>query len=329
MKKVLILGGTQFIGRNLVEELEKLKNYDLTLFNRQQTAPELFQNLKKIRGDRETTAIEQLYNQNWDIVIDISCYYPDGLADLISKMKGKIGRYIFISTISVYAWEKKLEVNITENFEISNCTISERKNTSSETYGKRKAACENILLDARWLDKIILRPSIIYGKYDKTNRLYYWINKVNQGKPFLIPEDIDEKITLTYINDLVNIIIMSMEIKNHNTIYNASTHQPITLKNIIDLISKSISKSSNYIEVPAQELLRNDIQPEVDLPLWFNEHLSINNEKLTTDFDIQLTPFEQSIQETIAYYKNLNYPKTDIGLNLDKEQVLINQITTL
>jgi len=323
MKKILILGGTQFIGRNLIEELIKLNKYDLTLFNRQQTSPELFQNLKKIKGDRETDDIKQLFNQNWDFVIDISCYYPNSLETLISNLKGKIGRYIFISTISVYQWKQKLEININEDFKISNCKIEERNDVLPKTYGKRKAECERVLMRAKWLDKIILRPSIVYGKYDKTDRLYYWINKVNLEKPFITPEENNEEITLTYVKDLVNIIIKSLEIKEHNTIYNTSTHQPITLKNILNLLEKSVEKKSNFIEVTSKKLIKNEVLPEVDLPLWFNDHLSLSNKKLKTDFEIELTDFEQSIFETVNYYKNLNWPKTEKGLNIIKEQQII------
>ena len=87
MKKILILGGTQFVGRNLVERLDALGQFEITLFNRQQTGSHLFSHLKKIKGDRETSDINQLKNKTWDAVIDLSAYYPNSLQNLLEIMK--------------------------------------------------------------------------------------------------------------------------------------------------------------------------------------------------------------------------------------------------
>ncbi|MFZ1787988.1 MAG: SDR family oxidoreductase [Saprospiraceae bacterium] len=199
MDKILIIGGTHFIGRNLTEKLSEIGVYDITLFNRQKTSPDLFPEIKKIKGDRETDDINKVFNTDWDFVIDLSCYFPATLNDFIKKLKGKVGRYIFISTISVYDFEQNSNSEIiTENFKIQNCSEEETKDNSSETYGKRKAACERLLSQTEWLEKIILRPSIIYGKYDTTDRLYYWLDRIKKQNPFIVPNSKSEKVTLTY-----------------------------------------------------------------------------------------------------------------------------------
>lgn len=86
MKKLLILGGTQFIGRNLVERLQKEDDFELTLFNRQMTGAELFQDVQKIKGDRSTDDIQQIAGKDWDFIIDLSCYFPE-------DMKGGLSNY--------------------------------------------------------------------------------------------------------------------------------------------------------------------------------------------------------------------------------------------
>jgi 2'-hydroxyisoflavone reductase len=323
MDKILILGGTHFIGRNLIEKLLEINTYDITLFNRQKTSPDLFPDLKKIRGDRETDDINKVTNTDWDFVIDLSCYFPVTLNDFIKKLKGKVGRYIFISTISVYDLEQNSNSEIlTESFKIQNCSEEETKDISSETYGKRKAECERILSQTEWLEKIILRPSIIYGKYDTTDRLYYWLDRIKQRNPFIVPNCKSEKVTLTYVKDLVNIIIKSLIIQNHSTTYNSSTHQPFTLSEIIDKISNI---KSSKIEMTNEQLLDNKIKPEEDIPLWFNLQLAISNEKLLRDFEISLTSFDQSIKDTIKYYDHLNWPFCNAGFDYHKEKMLISK----
>jgi 2'-hydroxyisoflavone reductase len=313
MKKILILGGTQFIGRNLVEQLQVTRNYEITLFNRQQTNSNLFPDIKKIKGDRETDDIKQLSGVYWDYVIDLSCYYPDSLHTLLNTLKGQTGRYIFMSTLSAYLLDDEmLKTLIREDA----ATLTHHQQA---TYGQRKAACEAILLSATWLDKIILRPSIIYGKYDHTDRFYYWLYRSRNNQPFILPDNKTDKITLTYIGDLVNIIIQSLEIKEHQTIYNASTHPPLSLKGMILYMNSDAA----LVEIDGDKLIADGIRPEEDIPLWFNSPLMLNNERLIQDFKPAFKSFKESIDETVAYFSELNWPKPKTGLDLKREAELL------
>lgn len=319
MKKLLILGGTQFIGRNVIEKLVELNQYEITLFNRQKTNAELFPNCIKIKGDRETDDINQLSHHYWDFVIDFSSYYPISLDKFISTMHDKIGRYIYISTCSVYDLNEENQfTTITEDsFPILACTEEQKKDTTMQTYGERKAECERVLMKYKYLDKIILRPCIVYGKYDHTDRFYYWLYKIHQQNEFILPKCEYEKITLTYIADLVNIIIQSLEIQEHSIFYNTSTHEPFSLKNIL----LKMENTMKGVEIDVPTLLNKGIIPGIYAPLWFNISLKVSNEKLLRDFKMQCIPFEQSIAETKQYYESKNWytPKTGFDSNLEKE----------
>ena len=320
MQTVLILGGTNFIGRNLVEELQAVGDFDITLFNRQETNSDLFPNINKIKGDRETDDIIQLNKQSWDCIIDLSCYYPENFEALLNLLQGQVKRYIFVSTISVYQLSEAILKNIiTEDLETLPYGELEIANRTMETYGNRKAECERILLKTKWLDKIILRPSIVYGKYDKTDRLYYWLYRIKNQLPFILPNNGADKITLTYVKDLVKIIIKSIELKNHSIIYNATTHNPLALMEIIE----SVCKFNTVINTSATSLADKNINPELDIPLWFNSSLMFDNKKLTTDFQIELMPFKQSMVETMNYFDSLNWelPKTGLGIKTENELV--------
>lgn len=322
MKKILVLGGTQFIGRSVVERLVELDQYEITLFNRQRTNIELFESCAKIKGDRETDDINQVTNQYWDFIIDVSCYYPTNLDTFLGKMKGKVGRYIFISTCSVYNLkEDNQHILITEdNFPVLTCTEEQKTDTSMFSYGERKAECERVLLKYDWLDKIILRPCIVYGKYDHTDRFYYWLYKIKQQQPFILPKTENEKITLTYITDLVNIIVQSLEIKKHSTFYNTSTHEPFSLKEIL----LQIDTQMQGVEIDVTTLKEKDITPGIYAPLWFGISLLVSNEKLKKDFNMECIPFEQSIRETQAWFESLKYQKPKTGFDPIKEKELLD-----
>lgn len=323
MKKVLVLGGTQFIGRNIVERLLSMQQYDITLFNRQRTQADLFMECHKIKGDRYTDDILQLTQQYWHVVIDISCYYPTQLDVFLTNMEGNIGRYIFISTVSAYQLDNALpDAMITEaNLDTLPYTEAQLTDTTMSTYGERKAACEDILLKHTWLDKIILRPCIVYGRYDHTDRFYYWLWKIRQQQPFVMPKCEQEKITLTYITDLVNIVIQSIEIKEHNTIYNTSTHEPFSLKEIL----QKMDENMQGVEIDTQTLIEKGVTPGIAAPLWFNLPLKVSNQKLINDFKITLIPFEQSIEETSAYYESLGWQTPKVGIDATLEEELLQQ----
>ena len=173
MKKILVLGGTMFVGRALVEKLRLMPEYEITLFNRGKSNADLFADVNQLHGNRETDDILQVCKQHWDCVIDFSGYYPVTFEKLLNDLKGKVGRYIFISTISVYDLAKFADRPITEADEIHGCTEEQKISKLPDAYGEKKAEMERILHAQDWLDKIILRPSFIYGKYDWTERFYY------------------------------------------------------------------------------------------------------------------------------------------------------------
>lgn len=158
MKKILVLGGTMFVGRALVEKLIVLPEYEITLFNRGKSNANLFPGIQQIHGNRETGDIFQVCSQHWNCVIDFSGYYPVSFEKLLASLKGKVGRYIFISTISVYDLEKFNGRFVAETDEILPCSDAQKISKLPHAYGEKKAEMERILLRQDGLNKIILRP---------------------------------------------------------------------------------------------------------------------------------------------------------------------------
>lgn len=208
---------------------------------------------------------------------------------------------------------------ITENNEILTCDVSHRSDKSDASYGNRKAECERVLQNASWLDKVILRPSMVYGRYDPTDRLYYWLYRSHRQTPFILPNEGKDKITLTYVKNLANIITKSIETRTHSVIYNATTHQPVFLRELI----RTADGEAMTTCIDSHELIANGVKPGEDIPLWFNNSLMISNEKLLKDFDIELHSFDRSIGETVEYYSDLNWPLPKTGLNLAREEEII------
>ena len=159
---VLVLGGTQFIGRAIVQELLN-RRHSVTIFHRGKTNADLFPECQHILGDRNID-LAKADTQEWDEIIDVSCYYPDQ-ARAAAKLRTK--HFTFISTISVYDI-KDAEVPLSENTKISEGV--EGSEMTATTYGPLKVRCEEVLKEAFPENLAIVRPGIVFGPHDHTGR---------------------------------------------------------------------------------------------------------------------------------------------------------------
>ena len=170
MRKVLIVGGTKFIGRNLILRLLETAHWHVTLFNRGITNPELFPDVSRLIGDRYTSDIRQIGDEQWDVVVDLSCFHPSALEAALNQLDPKKTRYVLVSTCSVYDNDKWQGSMRTETAPILDCTPQEALDETSATYGKRKAECERVLSRSGF-EHAILRPALVYGAHDVTVHL--------------------------------------------------------------------------------------------------------------------------------------------------------------
>lgn len=326
MKQVLILGGTNFIGRVLVEKLLLQKDYEITLFNRGKRNAGLFADVPQIHGDREGDSYYQIADQYWDFIIDCSGYYPITFNKLLHALEGKVGRYIFISTISVFDFSDVLNRTIDENELILSCTEEQKTSPLPDAYGEKKAEMERILMQHDWLDKIILRPSLVYGKYDFTDRFYYWLWRAKFADKIMLPDGGKDSVSITYVDDLAELIIASLAVEKHNTTYNAVTHD-VTFSAILDTCADLLGTKPEQVNIPADKIINAGIQPWQDVALWLNGNLHISNKKALKDYGITFTTFAETVKDTIAYYESMDWPECKYGLKADREKELINSIS--
>jgi len=314
MKKVLILGGTRFIGRVLVEQLQQRPNLELVLYNRQSSNPELFPKLRVIKGDREQDDFDALAKENWDSIIDLSAYFQLSLERLLRRVQGRVGRYIFLSTISVYDFAQLKKKAVGETFPVAACTKEQMRDTEMKTYGIRKAECERVLLRMEKMSKIILRPSLVYGRYDYTDRFYYWLHKIKTQEKIALPDGGKELGTLTYVDDLARLLAEAMNVEaDVFPVYNATTNTPRPFAETFRTMCAAVGRHPQAETIEGKELLAKGIRPGLDLPLWHTIDVAIDNSKLRRDFKTELLPFENSVKETVAYYEKLGWPEPVLG----------------
>jgi len=325
MEKLLIIGGAQFIGRNLLLKLQESKKYNITLFNRGKTNPDLFPQFKRIIGDRNTDDISKIGQEEWDYIIDLSCYYPDSLGQVLNAIKPSVKRYVFVSTCSVYdRSDCRSNIPTLEDGPILDCSKEQETELLPAAYGNKKVACER-LLAASVLDYISLRPSLVYGAYDHTDRLYYWLYQVKKNKPILVPDHGERLFSITYVTDLVNAIIESLSIEEHSNIYNVISEEFTSIKSIVDTASDLLNIKPKIVSASPDFLHQHKIQEWTTMPLWIDgDYFTYSGKKLIADFDITLSDWTKSIQETIDYYETLGWTNPIYGLTDTKRLELIS-----
>jgi nucleoside-diphosphate-sugar epimerase len=331
MSKVLILGGTGFAGRILTENLLK-SNYQITLFNRGKRNPGIFPDAKHLLGDRERDDIKQISTGSWDAVIDFSGMQPGNIELITNLLEGKIRRYIFISTANVYPMEDttNLKIPIKEETDTLLCT-EEQRNTKDiiSAYGNKKAEMERILLSKDWLDTIIFRPGLIYGRYDPTDRFYYWFHRAKTQSEILIPENGKSRSTNTFSEDFAKIIEEAIGINKHQRIYNAVTHPPVSIKEILETASCLLKTSPKFIDAPLEFLRENNVTEWIDLPVWISGFdLIMDNTRLLEDFRTPLRTFKESLKLTIEYYDSIGWNEVKYGLKVERERELIEKLNS-
>ncbi len=205
---VLILGGTGFIGPHIVRALQA-KGHRVTLFNRGRTNPHLFPDVEKLVGDRvdNLTALE---GRAWHAVIDNARQSPRWVRDSAKLLKGNVGCYLFTSTRSVYS--DVSQIGMTEDGPLAAVEASWVDDEDRRlSYGQAKVLSEMELRRAFPEDYIIVRPGLIIGPGDDTDRFTYWPARVHRGGEVLAPGDPENPVMFIDVRDLADFYVTLIE----------------------------------------------------------------------------------------------------------------------
>jgi 2'-hydroxyisoflavone reductase len=208
--KVLILGGTGFIGPHFVKALTD-GGHRITLFNRGKRDPEVHPGIEQLLGDRDGQ-VEALKGRDWDVCIDNSGYKPSQVKLTTALLKGHAGQYIFISSIAVYANFAK--AGIDEDYKLAALKDPSTEDVTGETYGGLKVLCEKAVGDVYGESATIIRPTYIAGPGDPTDRFTYWPWRVSKGGEMLAPGTPSDPFQYIDVRDLADFIRLCAEKAN-------------------------------------------------------------------------------------------------------------------
>lgn len=298
--KLLILGGTVFLGRHLVEAAQQ-RDHEVTLFHRGQHGADLFPQVEKLRGDRDGQ-LDALRGRRWDAVVDTSGYVPRIVRQSAELLADQVEHYTFVSSLSVYA--DFSQPGIDEGAAVGTLADPTVEEITGESYGPLKALCEEAAEAAMPGRVFNVRPGLIVGPYDPTDRFTYWPVRVAAGGDVLAPTRPDYPVEIIDVRDLAEWIVQMAEARKTG-VYNA-TGPSMPLGAVLETSRQVSGSDARFHWLDERFLLDQGVQPWQELPLWVTDDPDMagfahfNLDRAIGD-GLVFRPLDVTVQDTLAW----------------------------
>jgi len=326
--RILILGGTGFTGPYQVRYALS-RGHKVTTFNRGKTHPgELPNEVEQLIGDRNGQ-LDALKGRKWDIAIDNPTTLPAWVRDAAQILKGNVDRYVFISTVSVYAdtnngVDETAPLAKYDGPDAYKETLEAMKASGYKTYGPLKALSEKETEEWFPGKTLIIRPGLIVGPRDETDRFTYWPVRIDRGGEVLAPGTSGDPVQFIDARDLAEWTIRMVE--NRETgIYNATgPTKPLGIGNMLDEIKGALRSDAKFTWLPAEFLKQQKVEAWSDMPVWAGDELGLARTKIDRARAKGLTfrPLAETARDTLAWFKSLpqdRQSKLHAGLTPERE----------
>jgi 2'-hydroxyisoflavone reductase len=316
--RLLVLGGTKFLGRATVEEA-LARGHEVTLFNRGETNPELFPEAEKLRGDRGAD-LGPLEGRDWDAVIDPSGYLPGAVRSSAELLSGAVDHYVYISSVSAYA---NLDVPNDEDGAVAELgdLPEDRLLEDYSNYGPLKVLCEAAVAEVFGDRHATVRPGLIVGAHDPTGRFTYWPHRIARGGAVIAPAPPERHVQFVDVKDLARFVLDLSERRASGT-YNA-THPGRPWAEVLETCRAVSGSDASFLWVPDDFLLEHEVGQWMELPLWIADadaagiHQAVVSRAV--EAGLAFRPLEETVRETLELAELTD----SAGLTPEREAMLI------
>jgi len=335
--RLLILGRTRFVGRHLVTAAHA-RGHEVTLFNRGNHPTEDLEPVEIINGDRNTE-LHKLRGRRWDAVVDTSGHLPRAVRAAAEVLRDEVERYVFISSQNAYRDVSVPGIDETypratltdEQLDRANAIDTSGQPSYGELYGALKSLCEQAAEEVMPDRVLIIRPGLIVGPYDYTDRFTYWPIRVARGGEVLAPGRPDRFIQFIDVRDLAEWTISMIE-RNTAGAYNAhGLPHSLTMERLLGECKFATGSDAEFTWVSEDFLLQEKVAAWSELPLWLPEeaapHLKgfmfISPDKAVAA-GLSFRPLSETIRDTLSWYQSTqSNDELKAGLDRDKERALL------
>jgi 2'-hydroxyisoflavone reductase len=264
-RTILMLGGTGFLGPQTVEAAIR-RGHKVTLFNRGKTRPGLFPDLEKLQGDREKADLKALEGRKWDAVVDTSANVPRWVKQATAVLGTNVGHYIYVSSISAYADLSKPGTEETAPVAMIDDPTTEK--IDGRTYGALKALSEKAAETAMPGKVAVVRPGLIVGPDDPTDRFTYWPVRVARGGEVLAPGSPNDPIQLIDVRDLGEFLVRLIEDRTTGVFNALGPDRALTMGRTLEACKQAARSDATFTWIDAEFLEKQGVHAWSDMPAW-------------------------------------------------------------
>ena len=335
-QKILVLGGTAFLGPHFVRAAQA-NGHEVTLFNRGKTNPGLFQDLEQLRGDREKGDLESLKGRTFDAVVDTSGYVPAHVEATAKLFADKAAHYQFISTISVYGSFGERPDAITEATPVGEVKDEDVAKVNSirqamPFYGPMKARCEAAAEAAMPGRVSNVRPGLIVGPLDTSDRFTWWPVRCDRGGEVLAPGDRDGHVQFVDARDLAAFMLRCVEEKIAGVYNVTGFHGRVSMQDVLAACKCATSNPVELVWAPEEFLAEQKVQPYMQMPLWIpREGRSVVDCSAAIGKGLRFRPIAETVRDTLQWAKQErgDKPFSRTGLPAEREAELVRMVKAL
>ncbi len=308
-KKLLVLGGTSFLGPAIID-FALARGHEVVLFNRGKTNAELYPELEKLRGDRNTGDLKALEGRNFDAYIDTSGYVPAHVAATAKLAAENAAAYVFVSTVSVYPRLGGADVDVDEQSETATVpddviaqidTINASFREGGRWYGGLKALCEAEAERAMPGRVANLRPGLIVGPRDTSDRFTYWPVRVDRGGEVLAPGNPSARVQVIDVRDLGEWIVKCVE-DDVRGVHNAVGFRGIvTMQDFLGACRCATSNPVELVWADDDLLKEHQVGAWMEMPLWIPGGRSGVSNARAIENGLVFRPLGDTIRDTLAW----------------------------
>jgi 2'-hydroxyisoflavone reductase len=333
--RILILGGTGFIGPHQVD-YALTRGHQVTVFNRGRQGNPWAGKVEELLGDRNTGDLSALAGRTWDVCIDNPTTLPFWVRDAGKALAGKVGQYVFISTISVYASNDKPadERDKLEAYKGGDPLAVTPQALAADAgglYGPMKAASEAEAHRQFGEAVTIIRPGLIVGPGDPTDRFTYWPVRLARGGDVLAPGDGTDPVQIIDARDLAEWTIRMCEQRTFGTFNATGPAHTLTMRGMLDGVGKAVGSDAHLVWVQQRFLEANQVSPWSDMPVWVpgnGDSAGFHRRDIRRALAAGLTfrPLQTTAADTLAWFKQQptdRQAKLRAGLTPDREAALL------
>ncbi|MEZ5963717.1 MAG: NAD-dependent epimerase/dehydratase family protein [Planctomycetota bacterium] len=328
---ILVLGGTSFLGPCVVRAA-LARGHKVTLFNRGKTNADMFPQLEKLRGDRNAGDLASLQGRVFDAVVDTSGYVPSHVEATAKLFADSAKHYTFVSSISVYSEFGTVAKDIDETGTVAEVgdDVVAKVSTIRESiphYGAMKARCEQAAEAAMPGGVANVRPGLIVGPDDPTDRFTWWPVRVDRGGKVLAPGDQDARVQTIDVRDLGEWIVHCID-QRVTGVYNAVGFDgPLSMAEFLGACKCATSTSSELVWASEEFLEANGVGAWMEMPLWLprtGRSYALNDRARAQG--LRFRPMADTIRDTLAWAKANPRPFARTGLEPGKEKALLEKL---